>query len=60
MAKGEPPYADVHPVRALFLIPKNPPPMLLGNFSKALKEFVSDCVVMNPEEVKQFTSYLFC
>lgn len=29
LAKGAPPYAKVHPVRALFLIPKNEPPRLV-------------------------------
>lgn len=50
MAKGEPPYADCHPMRVLFLIPKNNAPKLDGAFSRGFKEFVGLCVHKSPDE----------
>jgi serine/threonine-protein kinase 24/25/MST4 len=48
LAKGEPPHADVHPMRVLLQIPRDPPPVLDGNFSKNFKEFVSICLQKEP------------
>ncbi|KAJ7657987.1 kinase-like domain-containing protein [Mycena rosella] len=50
LAKGEPPYAELHPMKVLFLIPKNPPPVLDGNFSKPFREFVSYCLQRDPRD----------
>ena len=51
LAKGEPPNSEMHPMRVLFLIPKNNPPQLTGNYSKQFKEFIELCLNKEPENV---------
>ncbi|XP_069103537.1 serine/threonine-protein kinase 26-like isoform X29 [Argopecten irradians] len=53
LAKGEPPNSELHPMRVLFLIPKNNPPQLTGNYSKSCKEFVEQCLNKDPNNRPQ-------
>ncbi|XP_075419412.1 mitogen-activated protein kinase kinase kinase kinase 4 isoform X26 [Tenrec ecaudatus] len=48
MAEGAPPLCDMHPMRALFLIPRNPPPRLKSKkWSKKFFGFIEGCLVKN-------------
>lgn len=45
IATGQPPHTDLHPMRVLFLVPEQDPPILEGLFSPLFKDFVSCCLV---------------
>ena len=51
MAEGKGPYAEIHPMRAIFMIPTKPPPSFSqpDKWSPAFIEFVSRCLVKNPD-----------
>ncbi|XP_063392804.1 serine/threonine-protein kinase mig-15 isoform X8 [Cydia fagiglandana] len=46
MAESQPPLCDLHPMRALFLIPRNPPPRLkLKKWAKKFHSFIETVLV---------------
>lgn len=62
LAKGEPPNSELHPMRVLFLIPKNNPPQLTGSYTKPFKDFVEACLNKDPENVSHPSDlrHFFC
>lgn len=60
MAVGEPPLSNIHPMRALFMIPNNPPPTLPNpqNWSNEFKDFVKVCLNKNPDKRPDATTLL--
>lgn len=52
IAEGKAPYGDIHPMRAIFMIPSKPPPSFTkpDQWSGQFIDFVSRCLVKNPEE----------
>jgi serine/threonine kinase 3 len=60
MAEGKPPYGDIHPMRAIFMIPTKPPPSFRepDQWSSEFIDFVSLCLVKNPEERATATDLL--
>lgn len=52
MAKGEPPLAEYHPMRVLFLIPKAKAPTLAENeASEEFRSFLARCLQKDPRDV---------
>ncbi|PWY64735.1 Pkinase-domain-containing protein [Aspergillus sclerotioniger CBS 115572] len=50
MINGEPPHASTHPMKVLFLIPKEPAPHLHGDeYSNTFKDFIAQCLTKDPE-----------
>ncbi|XP_015784237.1 serine/threonine-protein kinase 3 [Tetranychus urticae] len=60
MAEGKPPYGDIHPMRAIFMIPTKPPPSFRDpdRWSTEFIDFVSRCLVKNPEHRASASSLL--
>lgn len=54
MAEEEPPYANVHPMRAIFLIPSRDPPTLSEPdiWGSDLRDFLYQCLTKNPDARK--------
>lgn len=51
MAKGEPPLADFHPMKALFQIPKVDAPRLDNAYSADFRSFIEMCLQKDPRNV---------
>lgn len=63
LAYGQPPHANIHPMKVLFQIPKQPAPKLEGgNWSKDFRDFVSSCLIKDSEQrptAKQLLKHRF-
>lgn len=58
MAESQPPLCDLHPMRALFLIPRNPPPRLKSKkWSKKFHQFI-DTVLVKDYHQRPYTEQL--
>lgn len=52
MAEGEPPYCNIHPMRAIFLIPMRAPAKLRdqANWSAVFHDFIATCLTKKVED----------
>ncbi|CAF4394564.1 unnamed protein product [Rotaria socialis] len=60
IAEGEPPLADMHPMRALVSIPRNPPPCLRQpqEWSNEFNDFIRQCLIKDFEARPTVTNML--
>jgi serine/threonine protein kinase len=52
ISEGKPPYANIHPMRAIFMIPSRPPPKLTEpeRWSPEFNDFVAKCLTKDPSQ----------
>lgn len=52
MAEGEPPYSNIHPIKAMFVIKNNPPAGLTdpGKWTGEFVDFVKKCLTLDPKK----------
>ncbi|KAM6174689.1 myosin-IIIb [Erethizon dorsatum] len=60
LGDGDPPLFDMHPVKTLFKIPRNPPPTLLHpeNWCEEFNHFISQCLIKDFEKRPPVTQLL--
>jgi len=60
MAEGEPPHSNVHPMRAIFMIPNSPPPTLrhTTEWSANFHNFLRKCLQKDPTKRPSATELL--
>ncbi|NXF93845.1 MYO3A protein, partial [Eubucco bourcierii] len=60
LGDGDPPLADLHPMRALFKIPRNPPPTLQQPelWSPEFNDFINKCLTKDYEKRPMVSSLL--
>lgn len=64
MAEKDPPYADLHPMRVLFVLANNPSPKLTHeeHWSPEFNSFIKSCLEINPEKrpfAKELLTHVF-
>jgi len=52
LAESKPPYSNIHPMRAIFMIPSRPPPKLTEpeKWSPVFEDFLAKCLIKNPDQ----------